>query len=82
MISYSSNTMVRVGTISALLTLTAAFAAASEVDGDTPPRSTCDQSLANGTLFDFSIKNVYENASIDLNAFRGKLTLVVNVATY
>jgi hypothetical protein len=68
--------------IGAFLSLTAALAGASEVDGDTPPRSTCDPSLSNSTIFDYSINNVYGNESIDLSSLRGKVTLIVNVATY
>ena len=59
-----------------------AFARASEVDGDTNPRSVCDSTLSNHTIFDFSIPNVYGNETIHLNQFRGKVTLIVNVATY
>lgn len=72
--------MAGLSAVSALLTIAAAYIGA--VDSVTSPRSTCDPSLANGTLFDFSVQNVYENASIDLSALRGKVTLIVNVATY
>lgn len=74
--------MQRGSVVGALLSLTAAVVGASEVDGDTPPRSTCDPSLSNNTIFDFTFQNVYGNASIDMTSLRGKVTLVVNVATY
>ena len=68
----------------ALVSIATALVAAraSEVDGDTTPRSLCDPSLSNATLFDFSIKNVYGNESVDLSQLRGKVTLLVNVATF
>lgn len=74
--------MRREGAVSAILSLTAAFVGVREIDGGIPPRSTCDPSLSNGTIFDFSINNVYGNASIDIASLRGKVTLIVNVATY
>jgi len=52
------------------------------VSAVTNPRSVCDPSLSNSTLFDFSIKDVYQIEDMDLDQLRGKLTLVVNVATY
>ena len=72
------------GALRALVSLAGvlAWARASEVDGDTTPRSVCDSTLSNYTIFDYSIPNVYGNETIQLNQFRGKVTLIVNVATY
>ena len=52
------------------------------VNGDTNPRSTCDPTASNQTVYDFSIGNVFKNDTIHLSQFRGKVTLIVNVATY
>ena len=70
--------------VRALVSLVGALAVvqASEVDGDTNPRSICDPSKSNRTIFDYSIGNVFGNETINLNQFRGKLTLIVNVATF
>ena len=46
------------------------------------PRQSCDPSLSNQTIFDFSLPNGYQNGTIDLSEQRGKLTLFVNTATY
>ena len=56
---------------------------ASEVDGDTNPRSICTPATSNHTLLDFNnVLNVYENETLDLAQCRGKVTLMVNTATY
>ena len=70
--------------VRALISLAGALVVArgSEVDGDTNPRSVCDPSKSNQTIFDFAIGNVYGNETIHLNQFRGKVTLIVNVATF
>lgn len=76
--------MKGVSALRALISVVGALelARASEVDGDTNPRSVCDPKLSNNTIFDFSIANVYGNETIHLSQFRGKVTLIVNVATY
>ena len=80
----TDTTMNGEGALGALVSLVSALALAraSEVDGDTNPRSICDPKLSNHTIFDYTIANVFGNETIHLNQFRGKVTLVVNVATY
>ena len=59
--------------------------ACSGVNGDLHsmnPRSTCDPTKSNHTIYDFFIGNVFGNDTINLSQFRGKVTLLVNVATY
>ena len=63
----------------ALLSLAGALVLAR---ADVNPRGVCDTSGSNQTAFDFSFKNVYGNETIKMDQFRGKVTLVVNVATY
>ena len=46
------------------------------------PRSTCDPTSSNQTIYDFSVGNVFKNDTIHLSQLRGKVTLLVNVATY
>ncbi|KAH3699937.1 hypothetical protein DPMN_074898 [Dreissena polymorpha] len=72
------------GVLSALVSLAAIVGSTvgSEADNAIPPRQACRPPLGNQTIFDFSIRNVYDNATINMSQFRGKLTLVVNVATY
>uniref|UniRef100_A0A2C9JW72 Glutathione peroxidase n=1 Tax=Biomphalaria glabrata TaxID=6526 RepID=A0A2C9JW72_BIOGL len=36
----------------------------------------------NRTIYDFSLKNVHQNVTINLSDYRGKVVLIVNVATY
>ena len=36
----------------------------------------------NTTLYDFSLQNVHKNETIDFSSYRGKVVLLVNVATY
>ncbi|KAH3699933.1 hypothetical protein DPMN_074894 [Dreissena polymorpha] len=67
------------GVVSTLVWLAAVVG--SVVSSDTP-RQACRTPTNNQSIFDFSIRNVYDNATIDLSQFRGNLTLVVNVATY
>lgn len=74
--------MKRVSITGSLLATITAFAGLCVAGGTVPPRSKCDPSLSNGTIFDFQIQNAYKNASLDLESLRGKLTLIVNVATY
>jgi len=70
----------------ALFSICAAIAGggvrASEADGAVPPRQMCNPSLSNGTIFDYNLPGLYQNETIDLSALRGKLTLVVNVASF
>lgn len=75
---------MREGALYALFSFAAVIGGsfASEADGDVPPRQKCDPSLSNQTIFDFSLPNVYQNGSLDLSMLRGKLTLIVNVATF
>ncbi|KAH3699935.1 hypothetical protein DPMN_074896 [Dreissena polymorpha] len=66
------------GVLSTLVWLTAVVGSAVASE----ERQACGPPTNNQSIFDFSIRNVYDNATIDLSQFRGKLTLVVNVATY
>lgn len=36
----------------------------------------------NQSVYDFMLRNVYDNATFAMSQFRGKLTLVINVAVY
>jgi len=46
-------------------------------------RVICNPSIDdNSTIHDFSLKDVHNRNVIDLSAYRGKLVLMVNVATY
>lgn len=45
-------------------------------------RQVCDPSPSNQTIYDFSLDDVYQNDTIDFSAYRGKLVLLVNTATY
>lgn len=75
---------MREGALYALFSFAAVIGGsfASEADGDVPPRQKCDPSLSNHTIFDFSLPNVHQNGTLDLSSLRGKVTLIVNVATY
>lgn len=43
----------------------------------------CNQpSSDNTTIYDFTLKDVYKNRDINFSDFQGKVTLIVNVATY
>lgn len=71
---------MREGALYALFSLATVASATATID--VLPRQKCDPLLSNHTMFDYSLDNIYQNASLDLSQLRGKLTLVVNVATY
>jgi len=53
--------------------------AAGDYDG-IDQRQICRR--GNQSVYDFTFKNVYDNETLSMSQFRGKLTLVVNVALY
>ena len=69
-----------VALVSIMATLSGALA--SDVDYDTNPRSICDPSKSNKTIHDFTFPSVYQNDTIDMSLFRGKVVMVVNTASF
>ena len=45
-------------------------------------RKTCHPLPSNETIYDFSLENVYQNETLDLSEYRGKVVFLVNTATY
>lgn len=58
--------------------------ALGSVTGNAPKGTyVCHQpSSDNTTIYDFTLKDVYKNRDINFSQFQGKVTLIVNVATY
>lgn len=72
------------GVVRALFSLMSALAVAwtNCLDAQPVNRTTCDPSRRNQTIFDFSMDNVFKNGTIELDELRGKVTFIVNVATF
>lgn len=49
---------------------------------DIKPREKCYPTASNETIYDFTLSNVYQNETLDLSQYRGKLVLLVITATY
>jgi len=59
-----------------------ASAVVLNVQGDPPLSRQCNVDASNQTIYDFTIPTLSGSKNISLSDYRGKLVLIVNVATY
>ena len=65
------------------LFLAAVVAVLSPIKGQSNGVGLCHvPSSDNGTIYDFQMQNVHKNGTIDFGDYKGKVVLIVNVATY